>query len=522
MTTNDLAGHTILVVEDQPVIMLDLKRELEQAGARVRGAYDAADASLSGAVLDGAAPAVADGLTERGLPFVFHSGRDPDVFTRWTHAPVLVKPTSAKAIVTTLARLLRAKAVTEEAVGGGNAPRDLLDTDALRQRPTRSNSRIAQIRAFHDLSKLIMTSPEAAVQRFLELAVELCDAGSAGWSRLGHNDAGEEVFWWDALAGEFSPFVGGTTPRNFSPCGLCLDAGKTILVSRPARVFSYFDDVDVPIVEALIVPVYDASGAALGTIWVVHHNDAKFDASDARVMEELAVQLELAFKLVGDAKTHRREMAGRLALIQDTDHRVKNTIQSVAALLSLQARSCKVPEARAAIEEASARLGIFATVHELLHTKGEDSRAVDIADIIEKLAEALRAVRSDADKRISLRVQADHVLLEPRIALPVALLVNEAITNAYKHAYPNSQEGEIFVRVARTANGGVRIGIQDDGVGMSVGIHEGALGLSLMRSFASQLGGHLAVSSDDGTSIQLTLYDEAPDTHGQATHGNAA
>jgi hypothetical protein len=55
MTTNDLAGHTILVVEDQPVIMLDLKRALEHAGARVRGAYNADGVSLSGAVLDGAA-----------------------------------------------------------------------------------------------------------------------------------------------------------------------------------------------------------------------------------------------------------------------------------------------------------------------------------------------------------------------------------------------------------------------------------------------------------------------------------
>ena len=99
-------------------------------------------------------------------------------------------------------------------------------------------------------------------------------------------------------------------------------------------------------------------------------------------------------------------------------------------------------------------------------------------------------------------------------------MVNEAITNAYKHAYPNGQQGEIFVRVAKTANGSVRIGVQDDGVGMSLGVHEGALGLSLMRSFASQLGGHLAVSSDAGTTIQLTLYDEVSER--PAMQGNAA
>lgn len=523
MSASDLAGYTILVIEDQPVVLLDLKEALEEAGARVQHAYIAEDASLSGAILDGAAPAVADGLTERGLPFVFHSGRDPAAFARWAHAPVLVKPATAEAIVTALAHMLTSKGPTEGAVGGGDAPLiapgNVLITEVLRQRPTRSNSRIAQVRAFHDLSKLMMFDPEAAVQRFLDLAVELCDAGSAGWSRLAHSDTGDEVFRWDAVAGELSPYVGLTVLHNFSPYALCLDAGKTILVSPPTRTFC--DDVDARITEALIVPLYDASGAALGTIWIAHHNDMKFDASDARVMEELAVQLQLALKLMGDTKTHEQQMADKLALIQDTDHRVKNTIQSVAALLNLQARSCKVPEASAAIEEASARLGIFATVHELLHGKGDDSRAVDLADIIETLAEALRAVRSDDDKRISLRVQADHITLEPRTALPVALLVNEAITNAYKHAYPNGQAGEIFVRVARTANGGIRIGIQDDGVGLSLGVHEGALGLSLMRSFASQLGGDLAISSEDGTSIQLTLYEEAGSVRSQM-QGNAA
>ena len=253
MTTDNLSGHTILVVEDQPVVLLGLKNALEQAGARVRGAYIADDNSLSCAILDGAAPAVADELTARGLPFVFHSGRQPDAFARWPHAPVLGKPASPKAIVTALARLLDTNGSAEVAPSKPPiASRDILITEVLRQRPTRSNSRIAQVRAFRDLSKLVMISPEAAVQRFLDLAIELCDAGSAGWSRLAHDDAGAEVFRWDAVAGELSPFAGNTVPRDFSPCTLCLDAGKTILLSRPAQVFTYFDEIAVPIVEALI------------------------------------------------------------------------------------------------------------------------------------------------------------------------------------------------------------------------------------------------------------------------------
>ena len=397
--------------------------------------------------------------------------------------------------------LLQRRVDVGDATPAALQPPDLL-SDALLERPTRVRDQAAELRAFQDLSKLVVSNPSAAVQRFLDLAVDLCSAGSAGWSRLGRNATGEQVFWWDALAGQLGSHTGGTTPRNFSPCGLCLDAGKTVLVARPARVFTYFNDVDVAIVEALIVPVYDTSGAALGTIWVVHHDTKRFDANDAVVMEELAVQLVLALKTINDARRHDEEIASKLALIKDTDHRVKNTIQSIASLLTLQARGCKAPEARAALEEAKSRLEVFSRVHELLHGNGDGERAVDVAAVIETIATSMRSIFSD---RVALQVQADHVILPSRLAVPLALLINESITNAYKHAYPNGQSGEIVVRLARSADGALNVAIQDDGVGLSTGAREGALGLRLIRSFASQLGGELGVQSSSGVTIRLTI-----------------
>ena len=79
--------------------------------------------------------------------------------------------------------------------------------------------------------------------------------GLLGPERAREDGRGEPVFRWDALAGAFAPYVGGTTPRRFSPCGLCLDRDATILVSRPARVFRYFEAAEPEIVEGLIVPV---------------------------------------------------------------------------------------------------------------------------------------------------------------------------------------------------------------------------------------------------------------------------
>jgi two-component sensor histidine kinase len=204
-------------------------------------------------------------------------------------------------------------------------------------------------------------------------------------------------------------------------------------------------------------------------------------------------------------------VVGNSALVQEADHRIKNTIQSVAALLILQARSCIAAEASVALEDAARRLGVFTRVHELLHSYGSHDRAVDLADVIQTLAEGLRATFSD---RVSLRVVADHVIVESRLAIPIALLVNEAATNAFKHAYKQGQRGEIFVRVASMAGSGLRVGIQDDGVGFSSDVRDGALGLTLMRTLAAQLGGHLALLSDQGTTVQLTMLDGAASCHG--------
>jgi hypothetical protein len=180
----------------------------------------------------------------------------------------------------------------------GIAPADLLITDRLRTRLARTSDVRGELNAFREVSSAACRDPDRAVQRFLDMAVGLCpSAGSAGLCELQVED-GETIFRWTHLAGEFAPYVGGVTPRHVSPCGLCLDRGHTILVSRPARVFPYFNDAHVPIVEALIVPLGPAEDP-IGTVWVASHREVVrgFDRTDAQIMEHLADLLQLTLRL---------------------------------------------------------------------------------------------------------------------------------------------------------------------------------------------------------------------------------
>jgi two-component sensor histidine kinase len=387
------------------------------------------------------------------------------------------------------------------AVADGLAPEDVLATEEMLARPRKTADLAAEVAAFRELSALMAVDPARVVQRFLELALVLCGAGSSGLSVLAEDGRGEPVFRWDALAGAFAPYVGGTTPRRFSPCGLCLDRDATILVSRPARVFRYFEATEPEIVEGLVVPVRGIDAAPpLGTLWVVHHDRrGRFDAEDARVMEELAVQMTLALGLLRDA-------AARDAATQEVHHRVKNTLAATAGVLRLQARAAPSAEARAALDEALGRLGVFASAHDLLCRAATGAGAVEMAALLERLVDALRWYPSCTDGRVRLRVRADEgVWLPPDVAVSLALVANEAVTNACKHAFPDGRAGEVEVRLGRRADGALVLAVRDDGVGLPIQAPEGGLGMRLIRGFVRKVGATLTLSGEGGTTVALTL-----------------
>ena len=92
-------------------------------------------------------------------------------------------------------------------------------------------------------------------------------------------------------------YVDGTTPRNFSPCGVTLDFNSPQLFEYPARYFDYFKDVDVPIVEGLVIPLH--VGKTEGTIWIVSHDESvRFDSEDARIMTSIAEFAGCALHLI--------------------------------------------------------------------------------------------------------------------------------------------------------------------------------------------------------------------------------
>jgi len=185
---------------------------------------------------------------------------------------------------------------------------DILITAELTRRRPRAPDYAAENRALVALTREMATNPQNLPQKLVEMAVELCRAGTAGISVLKADPDGE-YFSWQAMAGVYAPHVGGRTPRDFSPCGTTLDRNAPQLFFCPARYFTYFAAVDTPIVEGLVVPFY-ASGRPLGTIWIVAHDAQRhFDAEDVRLMTSLAeftgAALQVLFALAAETQANQ-------------------------------------------------------------------------------------------------------------------------------------------------------------------------------------------------------------------------
>ncbi len=213
-------------------------------------------------------------------------------------------------------------------------------TASLASRPSREPDHAAENAALRALLRASARDPASVPGALARLALELCGAGTAGLSLVERDERGREVVRWVALAGQLAEHVGGTTPRDWSPCGACLDEGSPQLYERPARHFTYLEPADIA--EGLVVP-FIGTKAPLGTIWVVAHGgDRRFDREDVRVLECLA---EVAVSVYERAHAHEvaeQAQHTRDRLLSIVSHDLRNLLSVVlmnSAMLGRQAAS---------------------------------------------------------------------------------------------------------------------------------------------------------------------------------------
>jgi two-component sensor histidine kinase len=218
-------------------------------------------------------------------------------------------------------------------------------------------------------------------------------------------------------------------------------------------------------------------------------------------------QILLAIEDVTERVTLEREHAAahkRIGmLMQELTHRVKNSLQSIAAMVLIEARSQKSDEGKAALERVSHRIDALGQLYSKL-SKSDTVEAVDAATYLDELCRDLVA-SVQGGTSIVLKTDIESELLPTDKAIPVGLIVNELVTNALKYAFPNETKGTVMVTLKRVP-GELRLTVADDGEGIDIRRADSGLGGRLVEGFAQQLGGQVErESGSQGTTVRVIL-----------------
>ncbi len=209
---------------------------------------------------------------------------------------------------------------------------------------------------------------------------------------------------------------------------------------------------------------------------------------------------------VTDLRRRDRMLVSKDATIREIHHRVKNNLQTIAALLRLQGRRTPSPEAQAAIAESERRIRSIAIVHETLSRDAGD--AVAFRDVIGPLVRVVEESVAAPGVDLRFEVVGDAGILPGDVATPLAVVINELMQNAVDHAFPAGESGRVTIHLARQG-ATLAVDVVDDGVGLPSGFtieDSSGLGLSIVHALVTgELGGSIRFDDVGGTRVHLEV-----------------
>jgi two-component sensor histidine kinase len=191
-------------------------------------------------------------------------------------------------------------------------------------------------------------------------------------------------------------------------------------------------------------------------------------------------------------------------LLKEVHHRVKNNLQIISSLLNLQAQGAPTSEAAKSLRESQGRIHSMSLIHEHLY-RSDNLSSIDFSKYVQELAAHLARSTGAASRGVNVRVDVASRPLALDQAIPCGMIVNELVTNAMEHAFPDEGEGEICVGF-RSGEAGSELTVSDNGVGFREPKTEVAgwsLGLTVVRALTEQIGGIMQRESNGGTRFSI-------------------
>jgi PAS domain S-box-containing protein len=205
----------------------------------------------------------------------------------------------------------------------------------------------------------------------------------------------------------------------------------------------------------------------------------------------------------------KESLQEKVVLLQEIHHRVKNNLQIVSSLFSLQSDTVQDQQAIEVFKEGQNRIRSMALIHDMLYRTKNLAR-IDFGEYTRSLTAYLFRSYGAASQGIAANIQSDEVYFGVDTAVPCGLILNELISNALKHAFPNGRQGQISIKCRTLPSNEFTFMVSDTGIGLPQGFDwrkSSSLGLQLVSTLVNQLDAHIEFRGLQGTEITVTFTD---------------
>jgi len=269
------------------------------------------------------------------------------------------------------------------------------------------------------------------------------------------------------------------------------------------------------VTETFKTAVYDQHGVLMGTVGFARDISERIRSKEAldNSYRQLKEMQRASINIMEDMERKRQQLDASLhekeVMMREIHHRVKNNLQMISALLELQAAHVDNEQVQAVFRDSQQRIESMAMIHAQLYHNENISR-IDFSAYLHALVDNLRMQLCEPGSRIDILLDVHPCVLQVDTAIPCGLVVNELVSNAMKHAFPDGRAGTIRVSLCTDEEAGrIIIAVSDDGVGMPEHItpKEGSgFGMQVIRLMVEdQLHGKLQVSGHDGTQVRCEI-----------------
>jgi two-component sensor histidine kinase len=289
--------------------------------------------------------------------------------------------------------------------------------------------------------------------------------------------------------------------------------GKAFVTGQPVIVpdLGACEGMDLPsiypehgIVSTANVPIGGGPGEApYGVLEVDAAEPRGFGQHDTDFLQGYANVMASAVRCLRRGEALRAESDARAVLLREQQHRVRNNLMAVTAMLRDGERGATTPDSRARFGEVRGRVFALASLYDHLLGAGLSSDGADLRDYLAALCRGAGDFHDLAARGIGLAFEAEdgEVVLGLDACTAVGIVANELVANAAEHAFAATGGGRIVVRLGPDGRGGVEVSVEDNGVGVPPGAEGSSVGLGVARRLVERIGGSLALRSGPGRTV---------------------